>query len=269
MLWWKTEMTRLLSLAAGVLPEFGPEDIVAAAVGAGWPAVGITVEPETWTTATARTVRDRAADAGLTVLDVEVVWLEPGDDDPDHFRIIDAGAMIGAKNVLVVSSDKPGPTVEKLIRLIDHAAARSMRISLEFAAFTAVRNLPAALDIIAATGRTEIGLLIDPLHFIRTGGKPSELRAVDPGRFAYAQFCDANLAGPPLDDRDAIVDEALDFRLDIGAGGLPLGAILGAMPTAIPLSIELRSKAIREAWPLPVDRARAVLASTRKGLAGL
>ena len=260
----------LLSLASGVLPEFSPEQTAAAAVAAGWPAVGIWVDPALWTPSTAAEVRNRTTDAGVAVLDVEVVWLKPGADDPDHFRIIDAGAAIGARNVLVVSSDPdPQATAAKLARLAAHAAPGGMRVSLEFAAFTEVRSLAAALAVLDCPGCERIGLLIDPLHFARTGSVPEDLRPVGPNRFHYAQFCDAAAQGPSAQDVPAIVEEALDLRLPIVAGALPLGALLGVLPENLPLSIELRSKMLRETYPDPADRARALLRSTRDGLAHL
>lgn len=234
---------------------------------AGWPAVGIWVEPATWTSATAADVRARTADAGVVVLDVEVIWLKPGADDPDHFRIIDAGVAIGARNVLVVSSDPDhGAAAAKFARLCDHAAAGGMRASLEFAYFTDVHSIAAACAILDATGRADAGLLIDPLHLARTGGTPGDVAKVASERFAYAQFCDAAATGPGADDVPAIIHEALDLRLDIGKGDLPLADLLDALPDGLPLSIELRSKALRDGYPDPVERARALLASTRAGL---
>ena len=115
----------LVSLAAGVMPEFTPEQTAAAAIAAGWPAVGIWVDPALWTAATAAEVRARTSDAGVQVLDVEVIWLKPGADDPDHFRIIDAGAAVGARHALIVSSDPdPHATAAKLGRLASHASLR-------------------------------------------------------------------------------------------------------------------------------------------------
>ncbi len=257
----------LLSLASGVLPEFTPQQTAAAAVAAGWPATGIWVEPSTWTRTAAQEVRAIVQDADIPVLDVEVIWLRPGADNPDHFRIIDAGADIGARNVLMVSSDPdPSATAAKLGRLSDHAAERGLRVCLEFASFTEVRSLAAALDILARAERPEAGLLIDPLHFRRTGGAPADLRGVDPSRFPYAQLCDAPAEGPSPDDVAGIVQEAIDLRLPISEGGLPLGDLLSVLPPATPLSIELRSKALRDFYPDPADRARALLASTRAGL---
>lgn len=257
----------LLSIAAGVLPEFTPQQQAAAAVETGWPAVGIWVEPATWTSSVAREVRDRVTDAGILVLDVEVIWIKPGEGDDDLLRVLDAGAEIGARNALVVSSEPSlAVTAERFGRLVDHAKACGLRASLEFAAFTEVKTLAAALELLDRTGRPEAGLLIDALHFRRTGSGPDDLRGVDPGRFAYAQICDAPADGPSPQDIPAIVQEALDLRLMVGDGGLPLGALLEGLPAATPLSVELRSKVLRDAYPDPADRARALLASTRAGL---
>ena len=254
----------LLSLAAGVMPEFSPQQTVAAAVDSGWPAAGVWYDPAVWTPTTSREVRDRAADAGLVLLDIEVVWLKPGPDDPAHFAAIDAGAEIGARNVLVVSSEPdPARSAEKLARLVAHGKAAGLRVCLEFAAFTEVKSLAAALEIVTAAG-ADAGLLIDPLHFARTGSVPADLAGIDPDRFPYAQFCDAPASGPPPSDVPAIIHEALDLRLMPGAGGLPLGDLLAALPAQIPLSVELRSKALRDGWPDPVERARALLDATRR-----
>lgn len=257
----------LLSLAAGVMPEFSPQQTVAAAAASGWPAVGIWYDPATWTPATTIEIRDRVADAGLVALDIEVIWLKPGPDDPAHFAAIDAGAAIGARNVLVVTSEpEPARTAEKLQRLSDHAAPSGMRVCLEFAAFTTVGNVHAALAILDMAGCEDVGLLIDPLHLARTGGSPADLAAIAPHRFPYAQFCDASASGPPPSDVPAIIHEALDLRLMPGDGALPLCELLGVLPPETPLSVELRSAALRDGYPDPAERARALLTATQQWL---
>jgi sugar phosphate isomerase/epimerase len=253
-----------LSLAAGVTPDFTPEDTVTAAAAAGWDHVGVWIDVKTWTTARTGEVKRRLADGGLTALDAEVVWIGPGADDPDHFRLIDIAAELQAPNVLAVSSAaSPTQTADKLARLCEHAAGRNVRISLEFGAFTAVRDLPAAVNVLALCGRDDAGLLIDPLHLARTGGVPADLVGINPSRFAYAQFCDAPAEGPSPENVQAIIEEALDLRLDPGDGDLPLGALLAALPVGTPLSVELRSKVLRERWPDATARSKALLAATR------
>ena len=136
----------LLSLAAGVLPEFSPEQTVAAAAEGGWQATGIWYDPESWTPATTIAVRDRAVGSGIAILDIEVIWLKPGPDDPAHFAAIDAGAAIDARNVLIVSSeDDTGRAAAKLNRLGHHAAAAGLRACLEFATFTTVGSIASSM----------------------------------------------------------------------------------------------------------------------------
>ena len=253
----------LLSLAAGVLPEFSPEQTVAAAIAGGWPAAGIWYDPKSWTPATTIEVRDRAADAGLTILDIEVIWLKPGPDDPAHFAAIDAGAAIGARNVLIVSSeDDAARAAGKLNGLGNHAAAVGLRACLEFAAFTTVGDIASAVALLDAADCDNLGLLIDPLHLARTGGSPADLNSVDPRRFPYAQFCDAPAHGPPSDVAE-IIREALDLRLMPGDGDLPLDDLLAQLPPTTPLSVELRSAALRDDHPDAADRARSLLAATQ------
>ena len=261
-------MNRPIGFASGIVPGLPAADTVSAAIAGGFDMVGLWVEPPHWTAATTREVRSRVADGGIGVLDVEVVWIRPGPDDPDHFRIIDIGAEVGARNVLVVSSDPDtGAAAAKYARLCDHGAERGLRVCLEFGLFTEVHRLADARAIVEATDSPARGILIDPLHLHRSGGTPAEVAALPHELLPYAQFCDAPAALPDLGDLASIREDALDRRQQAGEGGLPLAALLVALPPDIPLSIELRSRALREAWPDPADRARVTARATRAFLA--
>ena len=258
----------LISLASGVLPEFTPVQTARAAAESGFRAVGIWVEPETWDASVTREVRRIVDGAGLCVLDAEVIWIRPGPLDPAHRRIVDIAGEIGAANLLVVSSDADlDATAEKLAALVDHAASGGIRVSLEFGAFTQIKSLAMALDVLERTGRPAAGLLIDPLHLARTGGHPRDLAGVPALRLPYAQFCDAPAVGADVNDVQAIIEEAVDRRLLPGEGDLPLVELVRVLPAATPLSVELRSKPLREAWPDPAMRAAVVLRASQKMLA--
>lgn len=258
----------MLSLAAGVLPDHSPATTARAAAAAGFGATGVWIDRETFTDATMRELQAILSGEGLPALDVEVVWLMPGPPDDHHRRVVDIGRALGAANVLVVSSDPDdAATAEKLRLLCEHGEG-AIRIALEFALFTEVKSIAQAAAIVRAVDHPAAAMLIDPLHLARSGGTPADVAALPRSWFPYAQFCDAGPLTFDTADKAAIIDEAVDRRLHVGEGVLPLRDLHAALPQDTPLSIELRSKALREGHPDPVDRARAVLAATRRFLAG-
>lgn len=258
-----------ISLASGVVPEFGPLDTVRAAAAGGFDAVGLWVEPAQWTTRMTQDVRAALADEGLSALDVEVAWLKPGSGLDDHRRIIEIGAQIGAANMLCVSSHADrSVTVAELAALCHHAEGSGMRIALEFGIFTEVKDLATALAIIDNVGHPLQALLIDPIHVDRSCSAIDAIAGIDPARLPYAQFCDAPADRPDPADFDAVITDAIDLREQCGAGALPLDALYRALPPGIPLSIELRSKALRDSFPDPADRARVTAQATRTWLEG-
>src|SRR5262245_3470405 len=98
--------TRLLSLAAGVLPEYPPDVIAASAASAGFAATGIWCDTTTWTDATTRRVGAVLTTNRLTPLDIEVIWIRDGRTVGDAARrLIGIGGELGARNVLIVSAN--------------------------------------------------------------------------------------------------------------------------------------------------------------------
>jgi len=256
-----------ISLASGVVPEFGPIDTIRAAVAGGFDAVGIWIEPGLWTSGLLKDTRSALADSGLELLDVEVIWLKPDSVMDEHKRSIDIGVALGASNVLCVSSDPDaGSTASRLTELCVHAEGGGMRIALEFGIFTEVKTLAGALAVLDRVGHPLRALLIDPIHVDRSGGTPAEVAAVPRDLLPYAQFCDAPGERPDPHDFAAVITDAIDLRLQVGAGSLPLEALFRALPADIPLAIELRSKALREQYPDPCDRARVTAQATRAWL---
>ena len=107
------------------------------------------------------------------------------------------------------------------------------------------------------------------LGLSRSGTSIDQIAAIDRALLPYAQICDARGERPEPADFDAVITDAIDLREQCGEGVLPLAAMVAALPENIPLSIELRSAALREAFAHPALRARAVLDATRSWLDGL
>ncbi len=251
--------SRILSIAAGSLPEADPVTMVEAAGRGGWHHTGLWVEPDrNWHADTAASVREAMARHDVAILDVEVIWIHPGEHDPDHDRVLGWGAEVGARAALVVSSEPdPERTKARYARLCERGESEGIRVVLEFLPITEVKTLADARAIVKGVGHPAGGLLIDPLHLARTGGEPGALTDIDPRWLPYAQFCDGRRVLPdPSAER--ILEDAIDGREVPGRGDLPLEALLAALPADLPLSMEIRSKAWRDRYPDVFARAAAM-----------
>lgn len=256
-----------ISLASGVVPEFGPVDTIRAAQTGGFDAVGLWIENRDWDGALQRDARAALADSGLPLLDIEVIWLKPDSLMDDHRRTLDIGMELGAANALCVSSDPDhGATAARLAELCRHVEGSAMRVALEFGVFTEVKDLASALAVLDRVGHPNRALLLDPIHIDRSRSALGGLAEIDPGLLPYAQICDAPGERPDPADFDAVIIDAIDLREQCGEGALPLHLFHAALPSNTPLSVELRSKKLREAYPDAGARACAVADATRRWL---
>lgn len=256
-------MTRLISLASGTLPEFNPVQVVHAAAQAGFGGSGIWFDAKSWTDRTTAAVADAFADTGLRALEIEVIAVEPGPLNPEHQRLLESGAACGATEAIVVSADPDQSAfTERFAELCELGDRFGVNVCLEFLPIYQVSDLAAALQVLGAVGHPRGKLLLDPLHVARAGATLDALRAVPRSLLTFAQFCDApaELAGERSFEN--LLTEAVDGRVNPGRGGLPLRELLEILPATLPLSLELRSKALREAYPDAADRARHVFEDT-------
>ena len=250
------------------MPEASPAQLVDAAVAGGFDFGGMWVDRETWSAATTRAIKAQLRDAGLQLLDLEVAWIMPGPLDPWLVELVEIAAELGAPNLLCVSSDPDrGATTAKLQALVDRAAGTGVRINLEFGLFTEVKTIAAAADIVGAVDGAAKGLLCDTLHWSRSGGTGDAVRAVPRDWFGYAQLCDAPAEPPDLSDMQAIVDDAINRRVAMGHGGLPIAEMVDALPHGLPVAIEERSETLRSAFPDLNKRAQEVARTSRAWLA--
>ena len=257
-----------LAMSAGIMPEATPVQLVEAAAHAGFDFGGMWMEADQWTAATTREVKAALATTGLRLLDIEVVWIKPGPLDPAHLRIVDVGLELGARNVLCVSSDPDaGATRDKLAVLMAHAAGGDIRINLEFGLFTEVKTIGQASAILREIDAPNMGLLIDALHWTRSGGTVADVAAVPVEWLGYAQLCDAPMPGVDIADAAAVIDEAIDGRVALGRGGLAIGDLLDALPVGLPIGIEERSKALRDGFPDLRLRAVELMRTSRAWMA--
>jgi sugar phosphate isomerase/epimerase len=255
---------RRIGLASGVVRELGPVETIRAAAAGGWDMVGLWVDPDSWTDATTADVHAALVETGLSVIDVEVIWIQPGPLNPAHLRILDVGVAVGAANALVVSSDPDASaTAEKFAALCAHVAGTPLRVALEFGLFSEVKTIHAANTMLDAVNHPSAALLVDTLHLVRSGSTAADVEATPRHRLTYAQICDAPASGPDTSDASAMLEEARWDRLQVGEGALDVAGMIAALPPGIPLSVELRSRALEQAWPDPTARSQITAEVTR------
>jgi sugar phosphate isomerase/epimerase len=259
--------TRLVSLAAGVLPDFSPEETVYAAAQAGFNAVGIWCDLATWNQQRSGAVTRALAETGLCALDLEVAWFKPGEDACAHDAMVDIALELGAHNLLCVSSEfDTTRTRRRFEHLCRRAEGGELRVVLEFLAITEIRTLQQALEVVRDVGHPAGGILVDTLHLLRTGGAPLDLREINPALLPYLQLCDAG-ASLAENSPEGLLDDALFLRQLPGEGELPLREILDEVDSRLPLSLEVRSRALMQAYAEDaVGRASAVFTATQKFL---
>jgi len=258
---------RQISLAAGIMPEATPAQLIEAAAASDFDFGGMWAERETWTPATTRAIRQQARDAGVELLDLEVAWIMPGAPDPWLTELVEIAAELGARNLLCVSSDPDmAATTAKFQAMVDRAKGTGVRVNLEFGIFTEVKTIHMARGILEAIEGEAKGLLVDTLHWARSGGTAEDLAAIPRAWFSYCQPCDAPAEGPDLASFDAIIDDAINRRMPLGLGGLPLADMVDALPAHLPMAIEERSAALRDSFPDLNERARECARTSRAWL---
>ncbi len=250
-----------------------PPQLVSAAAGAGFDAVGIRVWPAAdepafpmlGDTPMMRETLVRLAETGLRVLDVEVLRLRPESRRDDSLRVLDAGERLGARSVLVICNDpEEARLVERFRAVCEAAAERGMRACLEFMIFSSVRTLSDAAGILDRTGHPAGAILVDALHLQRAGATPADVAALPPVLLPYAQFCDGPLE-PVLPPQEVALSEARTGRRFPGDGAFPLRALVDALPAEATFAIE--APVAELAGQAPAEVARIAYASMVRLLA--
>lgn len=238
----------MLSLAYISVEGADPLEQIDAAARAGFDAVGLRAlqptgrplaHPILGDPAKAAVITKWLGERSVSVLDLEVVTLLPGLDLDGALSFLDLAAQLGTREVQVVCEDPDlDRAADGIAALAEASAERGLATALEFMAFRTVDTLETALRVVSR-GRARV--LLDTLHFVRSGGTIASLAAAPPERLAYLQLCDASTEEAP----DDLIREARCDRLYPGEGRLPLHSICAALPPGLPISIEVPRASMR------------------------
>ena len=268
--------SRQLSLGALTVLELAPDDMVTCAGEAGYTCVGLRILPATsaeptWPvigdTPLVREMERRLADTGVRMLDVEIFRLLPETDVKSFEPALETGARLGATQALVAGNDPDhGRLADRFGALCDLGAPLGLSMNVEPMPWTDVKNIEQGLRLLAAADRHNAGLLVDPIHFDRAGDVPANIAAIPRARLRYMQICDAP-AERPTDD-ETLIFHARNERLMPGDGGLDLQGILRAMPSDIPIAVEVPMRTLAKTVGA-VERATQIRVKTEALLGNL
>ena len=169
------------------------------------------------------------------------------------------GAELGARRAVThVHESDTAQAIDKLGQLADLAAEYGLALALEFMGLTpACNSLSRALWFCAQINRPNMGVGVDILHLVRSGGSVADLALAPSERLFYAQICD----GKGLHASADYATEALD-RLLPGTGDFPLVEFLRYLPTHIDLDVEVPLSLQRQATMTADARATQLYAAT-------
>jgi sugar phosphate isomerase/epimerase len=211
-----------------------------------------------------RETRAALADTGLSLFDVDPIFLWPSVDVTRYEDALALGAELGAVSATVVVGDPDrNRAADNFAQICEMARPMGISPAVEFMRLAAVRSLAEAVELVTAAGAPARSIAIDMLHLVRTGGSAAEVAALDPALIGNVQLCDGPLTRPEEEQgHEAMHDRALP-----GMGAFPLANIVAALPEGCPLSVECPNDAERAKHGNALGWAKALHAAA-VGFAG-
>jgi sugar phosphate isomerase/epimerase len=202
----------------------------------------------------------RLAEHGVAVMGVEYFPITAEADLAEYVAGLALGRALGATRAVTHIHDTDSTrAADTLGALCDLAAKEGVAIGLEFTTLTrGCDSLRRAAWFVDQIGRSNFGIGVDCLHLVRSGASAEDLAKLDERYFGYAQICD----GFGLAASSDYLAESHDRQLP-GDGDFPLPAILGALPAATALEVEVPSAARVNAGVTALEHARRAMVQAR------
>lgn len=236
---------RKISVAHLTAIHLDPPTFIREAAKAGFDGVGlrlIKVTPETpgypmADKAELQATLDALDETGLTVPDIEFIKITPEFDIADYLPTLDTGAALSARHVISAPYDDDlNRLSDSLGTLAEAAHERGIKAVMEFFPWTVVPDLATCWQVVQNAGPLP-GILIDALHFDRSGSTHAQIADIPADRLPFAHLCDAPVHPPYTTDQ--LLHTARENRLAPGLGQIDLTAFLNALPADIPVGLEV------------------------------
>jgi sugar phosphate isomerase/epimerase len=252
--------THPLSLDQLTVLGVTPIELVALAAANGCARVGIYFQ--SWNVMPPYDLHQRAqADALLRRCrehDVRIAVAEPFLLQPDSsleelMPSLELAARLRVQAVNAVGFD---PDTARLTdtfgALCERAARFGLTTLIEFFPLSTVKSIHMAARLVRDVGLPDVGINLDVLHLVRSGGTAADLASVEPALIGHVQVSD----GPAKIAPTQMMTEATEERALPGEGEFPLRDILSALPAGVTVGVEVPSLRRQRAGITPADWAR-------------
>lgn len=208
-----------------------------------------------------RRTRARCRDIGIAVDLVYPFTLGARSVPADFLAGFEAAAELGAESVNALLYDRdPGRRADVFAAFCEKADGFGLRVAVEFYPPSQVASLQAAHDLVEGVGRPgRVGITLDLLHLMRSGGVVADIAGLPPASILVAQLCDGPAAVAP----DALVLEAAAQRCLPGQGVFDVPGFVAALPGGARVSVEVPREDALADGVSPLARAAAAVAATR------
>jgi len=208
-----------------------------------------------------REVKARLNDTGVRLHTIECFALAPETDVGAFAPALEAGADLGgvAATAIVFDPDR-ARTEDRLGQLADLAHGFGLGVNVEFIAQSPLPSLSQAVALVEKVSRPGLGIVVDSLHWTRSGGTVEELRALDPALVGWIQFCDGPREMPV--ELQLFHEGFLQRRIP-GEGAFALADFLGALPPDRVIGVEVPLKDLADQGVPVEERARRAVQATR------
>jgi len=254
------------SLAALTALDLSPPRLIEVASACGYEQVGLrllaatpggTAYPLMDDRAQLRETKARIAATGVDVADLEIIAFRENTVVASFEPFLETGRELGAKHTLVAAYD---PDLDRFAgRFAEYCALAErfgLTADLEFMPWTSVPDLPTASRVVEKIKSPAAGVLVDALHFDRSGSRIGDIGRLPQSRLHYWQICDAPAERPAT--MDGIIHAAREERMFPGEGGIDLVSLAKAMPDNITISIEVPTATLAKTMDAETRARRAL-----------
>jgi sugar phosphate isomerase/epimerase len=203
------------------------------------------------------------ADRGIAISIAEGLGVSAGADAAERAADMDIFADLGALRINAVDMGvERARAFDQLAMLAQMADERGMEFSIEFTPVFTIRSLPEALEAVEYIGSGKATVLIDTMHFFRSGGTVRQVAELDPALIGHVQLSDV-----PRKGADDYMAEAMSGRMIPGQGELPLREFVEALPRGQVLGLEVPLMAAAASGRDARDYVGEIVKRTREFLA--